>query len=327
MPGKRFVDIEACLRWAYRDELPKRQHGGRLAGGDVAGMSMFKAAVDEDRRNAREPGFPAALGDPHPDSDIIEKAVRNLAGFHRLGDDIVAGLGTGLAPLVTAIDLEEAAVEAVAALPGIVIHHARMGTRPRWRSDQPAPYAVHGSNGQPKVLIDEVFVETIDRKGRVRHVEASKLAPEEWPEIPIVHIRTVASPATRAGLYREGTYHPLVYRPSPAGLLRERAEYTAWRAALELLSENLAGKLASIAPLPPAAPWRPWLGESDAHGRPPQLFAGLRETPYRRPETREQAAEKRRTAQRRSRDGRAEEVRPTTAPAKGGRGVRGPGAA
>jgi hypothetical protein len=83
---------------------------------------------------------------------------------------------------------------------------------------------------------------------------------------------------------------------------------------LDLLWRDLEGRLESIAPLPPAAPWRPWAGDQEAHGRPPELFRGQRrDEPFRR-ETREQAAMRRRAAQRKALGLRTEEVRPAQRP-------------
>src|SRR5258708_38814561 len=95
-PAKRFLDIEAALRWAYRDELPKRQHGGRydtrnLTGmmSDPAGAELVRRDAQDDDDRCREPGFPAALGDPHPDSVVIESAVKHLGDWagYRFADE------------------------------------------------------------------------------------------------------------------------------------------------------------------------------------------------------------------------------------------------
>src|SRR5258706_8884609 len=119
-PAKRFLDIETALRWAYREELPKRQHGGRydtrkLTGmmSDPAGAELVRSdAQDEDDR-CREPGFPAAMGDPHPDSEVIETAVKHLADWAgcRFGDDRMDALTRGI-PLAS--DPGLVATEAIA---------------------------------------------------------------------------------------------------------------------------------------------------------------------------------------------------------------------
>src|SRR5258708_24977967 len=89
--AKRFRDIETALRWAYRDELPKRQHGGRYDTRDLTAASMSRLAAADDERSAdqREPGFPAALGEPHPHSIIIQSAVNHLGdwGGYCFGDN------------------------------------------------------------------------------------------------------------------------------------------------------------------------------------------------------------------------------------------------
>jgi hypothetical protein len=210
-----------------------------------------------------------------------------------------------------AIDHVQAGMEAVAAMVGIISVNARAATRPRWSRKLPEPFPDNGQNGKPRVLIDETFVEMVDRKGVYYEPVSSP------PPGAITFIKAVPSPPIRAGLYRQGAYCPLVYRPSPAGVVAERAEYAAWRMGLQLLQESLEGVLFSLAPLSPAAPWRPWCfdrgsaGEGEQHGRPPELFRGQRDEPYRR-ETREQVAARRRAAQRRALQPRAEETRPVT---------------
>src|SRR5260370_8328394 len=87
VPAKRFLDIETALRWAYRDELPKRQHGGRYDSRDLTAASISclaaAAADDEQPCDHRDPAFPAALRDPHPASIIIESPVKHLGDRSR----------------------------------------------------------------------------------------------------------------------------------------------------------------------------------------------------------------------------------------------------
>jgi hypothetical protein len=260
---------------------------------------------------SRDPGFPQALGEPDPDAITMEAAVTGLAAWagHGFGPDpTAAGLMHGIDHI--AVDHVQAGMEAVAAMAGIIAVHARAGTRPRWSRRLPEPLQITGPNGKPKVLIDETFVEKFDRKG---------VYYEPDPDPPpgaITFMKAVPSPHIRAGLYRQGAYCPLMYRPSPTGVVAERAEYAAWRMGLEILAGELEGRLSAIAVLTPAAPWRPWCfdrgsaGEGEQHGRPPELFKALRDDPYRRL-TREQEAARRRAGQRRrGLQVRAEEVRP-----------------
>jgi len=134
----------------------------------------------------------------------------------------------------------------------------------------PKPFPDRGNNGKPRVLVDEIFVETVDRRGRVVY------EPTRNPPPGAVSYRApVPSPPLRKGLYRPGRYCPLVYRPTPARIVAERAEYAAWRMGLELLHQALSGRLTSVATLPAAAPWRPWVGrERPTGGRPSCSRAG-----------------------------------------------------
>src|SRR6266478_131412 len=216
-PAKRFLDIETALRWAYRDELPKRQHGGRydtrkLTGmmSDPAGAELVRRDAQDDDDRCREPGFPAALGDPHPDSIFIESAVKHLGDWagHRFGAERMDALTSDL-PL--AIDPVLVGIEAIAAMSGTVTINARMATRPKWSSDKPTARWMAGPNGKPKVLLDEIFVQVIDGRGRVFYEPAREpLAPDA-----IFYTAAIACPPTRKDLYRPGAYCPILWRPDP----------------------------------------------------------------------------------------------------------------
>jgi hypothetical protein len=305
-PAKRFLDIEKALRWAFRDELPKRGHrGGAWANVDYPSSScMSEAASDHGAPDGptREPGFPAAAGDPHPDSLTIETAVQGLAGWagHQFGADEMAALTCGIPipqdGLGTAnFDPAAIGIEAIACMPGTVTINARMGTRPKWTAERPRPRWINGPNGKPKVLIDQPIV--------------FRRPPRDPFGRELVEMATFPCPPSHKDVYRAGAYCPLLWRPDPARLVAERAEHSAWRAGLEILAGALAGQLMALAVLEPAATWAPWLSRAELvtmqrqfaeHGAPPpHLFAGLREPPYRR-QTREQAAAQRRTAQRRT---------------------------
>jgi len=211
VPAKRFLDIEVALRWAYRDELPKR-HRGR--GSWIDGTSLSPAGSShpdaiEDEGASREPGYPAALGEPHADALAIEQAVKGLTAWagHGFGPEDAAGLMHGFEHME--IDHAQAGAEAVAAMPGTVAVHARAGTRPKWSRELPEPFPDRsGKNGKPKVLIDETFVQTIDRRGRVRYEPADDPQPGE-----ISYREPVPCPPTRKDRYRDGAYCPLVTGP------------------------------------------------------------------------------------------------------------------
>src|SRR5258708_8692869 len=163
-PAKRFLDIETALRWAYRDELPKRQHGGRYDTRDLTAASMSRlvgAAADDERPcDQREPGFPAALGDPHPDSIIIESAVKHLGDWagHRFADERMDAVTRDI-PLRD--DPAPIAVEAIAAMSGTVTINARMASRPKWSPETPTPRRPPGPNANPQFLTHSTSIHSI----------------------------------------------------------------------------------------------------------------------------------------------------------------------
>jgi hypothetical protein len=64
----------------------------------------------------------------------------------------------------------------------------------------PRPFPDTGGNGKPRVLIDQVFVETTDRHGRVTY------EPDPDPEPGAISFRApIPSPPLRKGMYRTGT--------------------------------------------------------------------------------------------------------------------------
>jgi hypothetical protein len=77
---RRLLDIEDALQWAFREELPKRSPGGNVivAGPSMAPMWRHGVVGAKIDNWSRDPGFPAALGDPHPDAIAIEGRVLAL---------------------------------------------------------------------------------------------------------------------------------------------------------------------------------------------------------------------------------------------------------
>ena len=196
--AKRFVDIEHALRWAYRDELPKRQQGdGSWIGGTaLSPVGGMISAADEGSVDG-EPGYAAARGEPHPEVLAIEAAVKGLGAWvgYGFGPDDAAGLMHGIEHMD--VDHVQAGVEAVAAMPAIVAVHARAGSRPRWSWELPVPLPDRGGNGKPRVMIDEIFVESYDRKG-VFYAPA----PAEIPPGTITYVQSPARRFVRASTAR-----------------------------------------------------------------------------------------------------------------------------
>lgn len=238
-PNKQLLDIEDVLRWAYRDELPKRRSDdGELRQREFPSVSpMFSMAALGGRVEnfSREPGFPAAMGEPHPDALLVEAAVERLARYagHEFQGEL--GLLTNLPP---GQDEHAAMRRAMGQLVDTVRVMARLGHRPTF-TRSPEPAAVIGANGRVQILVVRNGVETpCGAEGRDR--------------------------------YPSGAFCQIVWDRAETILL-ERADYAAWWAGLDLLAHELAGTLDSISVLPPAAAQRPWAGEVD-QGKPRRLL-------------------------------------------------------
>ena len=141
MVGKRHIDVEKLLHWTYRDELPKR---GAEWGGRAAFSSGFSGQPRVDDWS-RDPGFPVALGPPHPDACLVEEAVHRLAILEMEATAELVEFCLPACGLVDPADIRLRALE-VDPVP-LVAAHARMGNRPEWRSEPPRPGRIIGANG------------------------------------------------------------------------------------------------------------------------------------------------------------------------------------
>jgi hypothetical protein len=302
---KRPLDVEDVVIWAVRDELPKHRHGPRryAAVGYPSVGPMFRWAnlggpVDN---WSHEPGYPAAAGDPHPDALVVEEAIAGLERFRDHQDydpDLI-----GLEP------------------------EGRFGGS-RSLNDQSDPNGepILDSRGRPLPPTQGWNAQADLAFGRAELIRSS--FGRAWLRIvdlvvvhaklqtrPPLHAPTcrarrgengqpaVTAPQLRSGIYPEGAYCRLEWDPGPQRIAIERAEYAVWHAALEVLAQDLTGRLATIAVLPPSAPLHPWLGERDA-GKPPRIFECQRTAAHERAR-RETAEAKRLAAHRRPRRPRA----------------------
>lgn len=255
MSPKRKMDVEAALRFAYRDELPKRGNAQATAAGGqwdrILKFGTYGTHLDE---GWAEPGHPPALGDPHPDALRIEQAVRGLAGISGELDPepLMVGLqGFGL-------DAVGAIGRAMQNISALVAIHARLGKRPDaggYPVAEPLKHA-HGQvvlkRSEPR-FVPVRWERVLDAKGRAIGEKAVEFVEMD---------QAVKVQKIRSGLYPAGTFCTLVWHPSPAHVLLERAEYAVWWAALDLLAGELVLDTIEVAPM--RAPQSPWLGEVEA---------------------------------------------------------------
>lgn len=260
---KRVMDIEDVLSWAFRDELPKggpnatrHQSPGYPSVSPMFGMVQFGARIDN---WSRDPGFPLACGDPHPDALLIAAAVEQLARFAEQPIETMLDLGSGLAAL--GADEQGAMRKALRGVVATVEACAKLRKRPYWTSKL-YPEPVRSASGSPMVA-------------RWESMPSKTLTGETVTEEVLAPVEVRLK-----GVYPTGAICPLTFCPDPKVVVNERAEYVAWWAALNTLTEDLAGQLTSIAVIGPGAAQRPWLGEAELT-KPPKIFADLGAPVYR----------------------------------------------
>ena len=261
--AKRVVDIEDVVRWACAEELPKKRPAAAGA------LPRLSALVPRSERTTLGPwtrpaGFPEICpmfargystgsfarsgrgGEPDPDALAIEAAILALVGpallARGLEEAVVSDIGLP-------VDVEGALAASFANAPNLVLAHGRLGTRPDAGC---AAFRVQprlAVNGKPGVWRTERLTDP--------------LGGERDYENPVK--------AIRRDLYPPGSFCRIEFEPDPQLVVNDRADYCAWRLALEALSEALSGKLERISALPPAAALFPWTGERDGE-RPRGLF-------------------------------------------------------
>lgn len=288
---KRTMDIEAVLRWAYREELPKALGSAngpsdsiRSGWAGVSSYAQLLAVIDYNRYGVL-PDL-TALSGPHDDAVRVFDAVRALDGCAVAVPDAWDPLGDmpeigDEAPALTAQALQRATYidqDGEMHMRGrrqLVERFALMGGCPVWEMDVPdRKIERHAANGKPAWFIDRVvYEETCD--GRI--VE-----------------RTVTVEGYNHTRHRPypGAYQRTYLDPDPVPGIIGRIEYELWHAALGLLTEDLADGLESIALAPCARPARPWESAGERGPRvlpsalsraavlPPPRFRGRRKNKF-----------------------------------------------
>jgi hypothetical protein len=241
---KKRIDIEKLLHWAIRDELPK----GRPVSADIGfaiGRRLRQRAFSIARNLNHRPevdslGF--VPGEPHEDAERVSDSIARLPtsvpiasehdARHLFGD--LAGIAEVSIPsLMVSLFNQQA----------LVISHASMGTRPKWKFAYPLPYQMFAPTlgaGRPRAIVygldaDCDLVELKRNEGRARKRDGeytlamSPRSPLDWQH------------------------------PAPLHIGECRAEYVAWHAALVSLTVALAGQLVEFEPVAPSAAPMPWI--------------------------------------------------------------------
>lgn len=258
--GKVSVDIEDLLVWAYRDELPKAQaeggsfgpaaHGHAWEG--VAEVGVLGEIVDNRWGVVPDRG---ATSDPHPDAVLVGEAVEALGaltldvpeGWWPFDDmaspqewgDLGAAAVSSVLDYVSVTDADGARRFKMS--PAWLVRRAAiMRDCPGWEVDEvPVRRLVRTRTGQNAWFVRRTIPD----------------AAGGWIEVEqdgFNHSRRRPYP---------GAYQRWELAPSPHEVGIERAEYEVWHAALCLLADDLADKLAGRFVLPPRRPSRPWVTE------------------------------------------------------------------
>ena len=269
-PKKRTLDIEAALQWAFREEAPKmREEPGPRGPVLPAIHPMWRAGAFGsriDNWNNVDPGFPLAMGEPHPDAVLIINAARgcDVEKLELWGFLIPYGIGENFDQVGI---MEKARRETVAVLTSCATRRCRPDV-----GDQVEIEPVRSITGQITVWVRETR-EYEDAEGQPIFV------PHDLPTKPL-----------RKGVYPAGAFCKIRYCPSAATVALDRAKYAAWWAALQHVTELLQVMgLATIEITGPAAPRSPWI-DAPAASPPASVLPNERPTFTERADA-EEAAE------------------------------------
>lgn len=261
--------IEDLVRWALREELPKavRDRAGlvprrRLGFGSGWGAvaeqgALLCATVDDGRVSLNRYGvvghFDQRLaGEPHPDALAVHAGLQALDALAEAGLALEAGDWQPLADFGDLGPLGAAAVargleafarggeaSAFARRPRELVTSAAILGPPDWRGEQPRLDVERHQNGQPKWF------------SRRRVVSDGAFAPVAY------EIEVDGFDWRRRRPY-DDAYRREVLVPDPVPVVIARAEYQVWRAALDVLAEEIAPLLQEWVLQPCAVPWEPW---------------------------------------------------------------------
>jgi len=272
--GRKKVDIEQLLSWAFLDELPKRQISSAEGIWDRMAQYGSLGGVNPDVSHFAGGGAQryAQFGLPHPDAEAIEKAVGALGS--------------------TAVDWD-AHFETIAGELAGLVDISGSSRRSRYRAGQ--PNSGFASDQIDRTTAVEDFTYVSGGKFR-RGVRGKVVARGPRDVIAVASINLAALVTTHAvkrsrpfwrhdapqpsgrsagrgfevigecrghNLYTAGSYCPLTWSPSPLQIVLDRADYFLWHHALTTLSETL--KLSEHEATKPAASRAPWRDGEIAH--------------------------------------------------------------
>lgn len=282
----KSMDIEALVRWAYRDELPRLPLQGPPAAGFRSGWEAISRS-GELLAVVQEPDIVNAFGmfpeqvarlwrEPHPDALAVYDAVEGLAalvldlpeGWNPLADlgdlgaDGQESIARGLDLLVT-VEMRDGRGQVVPSYGGLEAGET-VTARPVMRRSPACLVIRHALLGgcpawEADVPERKVVMRPMGRSPawfrKIVQVSDGAFAPSRY-EIEVDgfdYKRRMPHP---------DAYQKTVLEPDPVDVVVARAEYELWHAALALLADALGPRLRDHALLPSSRAARPWEGEA-----------------------------------------------------------------
>lgn len=259
--AKVEIDIELLLRWAYVDELSKRQSSAAEGIWDRIQDYQNHGGIDSGQGAAQRY---AHFGLPDPDAERIELAVSAMA-------DTVIDWGRNFK--LIAGDLA-GLIEINALIPHKVSAHqsgragwGEAGTKALKAMFSKDPKAAVPPRERPR---DVLLVGGIKTRVLLTMHAIKGTRPDAWQEDGPKPSMIMASRGTGPSivgecrgrnLYSTGSYCPLEWSPSPLSIVQSRADYFAWHDGLTKLANSL--QLERFTALPPKAPAAPWFDASE----------------------------------------------------------------
>ena len=264
----RRLDIEAALRWAYREELPKTgalnrdeidapRHPGFVRRDRSELTTTVQMLVEMPTNCFGVLQQIGAGGPPHPDALLIGDAVlaldrmtmdvppdwKPMAEMDDLSPEVTRLLNTAVFRVAREINGDR---HLFGMRPSFLVQrYALSGLAPRWQAETPTVRFASHSNGVPRWFVRRlVWSDTTDGRQVSHEVELDGFD-------------------AKARRPYDDAYRKTLLDPDPEPAIRARAEYELWHAALDALADDLAPLLTTITLSPSPRPARPWIeGES-----------------------------------------------------------------
>lgn len=254
------MDIEALLRWAYRDELPKAAAGGerlvvgfKTGWGGVERYGELLTVIDEPDIRNRYGLVPDrfATTEPHPDAERVHDAVMYLrrcamnvpdgwnpiSDMGDMGPEGVAAVARGLTAMTFVTDRGDTVLRR--SVVRLVIRQAILGDCPAWEGEAPVRRTVTAQGGKVRWFRRVVQVSDGAFGPAQQEIEVDGFDHKRRRPFPDAYTKTILD-------------------PDPVPVVQGRAEYELWRAALDLLVEDLPGALEAHKVTASSRSYRPW---------------------------------------------------------------------